>query len=103
MQLPKRHFMRRTETETINRTIAIEPATDPQFEFMVVVSSNTMSLAPSKMAIDFVGPDHQRFPFTVADRDHVQRCFDEQCQKALAAGFTEMVEIGQSDPTQRSR
>jgi hypothetical protein len=102
MQVPKRHFMRTTEKETINRTITIERATDP-FEFIVIVSDHTMSLAPSGMGIDFADPDPQRFPFTVADRDHVQRCLDEQCQKSLAAGFKEMIEIGQSEPAQRSR
>jgi hypothetical protein len=103
MLLSRRHFMRATATETINRTITIERATDPRFEFMVVVTSTTMALAPSRMGIDFGGPDCQRFPFTVADRDHVQRSFDEQCEKTLAAGFEEMVEIGQSDRTERSR
>lgn len=90
--------MRATKPETINRTITIEGSTDPQFEFMVVVTNTTMALAPSRTAIDFGSPDCQRFPFTVAARDHVQRCFDEQCEKTLAAGFKEMVEIGQSAP-----
>jgi hypothetical protein len=79
MQQPKRLFLLTAGTGIISRTITIEPSTDPKCEFMVVVYSSRQGGRP----------EVQRFPFTVEDQGDMQPCFDDECQKALAAGFTE--------------